>query len=114
MSGQRSDVYILVFAFDTGIKQLLENLLRLLFDLLFKATTQTAIPHLLVDNYYYDSLGLLYDLLFIATTQNVMGVSLGCNGNSTGLQNSSKQVQTPVALLYSLSDKYPWESNEPL
>ena len=41
-----------------------------------------------------------------------MGVSLLCNGYSDGLQNRSKRVRTPVALLRSLSDKYPWERNE--
>ena len=30
-----------------------------------------------------------------------------------GLQNHSKQVHTPVALLRSLLDKYPWERYEP-
>ena len=32
---------------------------------------------------------------------------------SDGLQNLSKQVRTPVALLRSLSGKYPWERQEP-
>ena len=30
-----------------------------------------------------------------------------------GLQNRSKRVRTPVALLHSLSGKYPWERYEP-
>ena len=30
-----------------------------------------------------------------------------------GLQNRSKRVRTPVALLRSLSGKYPWERYEP-
>ena len=32
---------------------------------------------------------------------------------SAGLQNHSKQVQIPVALLHSLSEKYSWERYEP-
>ena len=35
------------------------------------------------------------------------GVSSWCNGYSDGLSDRSKRVQTPVALLRSLSDKYP-------
>ena len=41
------------------------------------------------------------------------GVSSWCNGWSDGLQNRSKRVHTPVALLRSLSGKYPWERYEP-
>ena len=41
------------------------------------------------------------------------GVSSCCNGLSDGLQNWSMRVHTPVALLHSLSDKYPWERYEP-
>ena len=41
------------------------------------------------------------------------GVSSWCNDKSDGLQNRSKRVRTPVALLRSLSGKYPWESYEP-
>ena len=40
-------------------------------------------------------------------------VSLWCNGLSARLWNCSEQVQTPVALLRSLSDKYPRERYEP-
>ena len=32
---------------------------------------------------------------------------------TAGLQNRTKQVQTPVALLRSLLNKYPWEKYEP-
>ena len=32
---------------------------------------------------------------------------------SNGLRNFSTRVRTPVALLRSLSDKYPWERYEP-
>ena len=42
----------------------------------------------------------------------ICGVSSWCNVWSAGLQNRSKRVQTPVALLRSLSDKYPWERYE--
>ena len=41
------------------------------------------------------------------------GVSSWCNGKSDGLRNHTKQVHTPVTLLHSLSDKYPWERYEP-
>ena len=40
-------------------------------------------------------------------------VSSWCNGLSGGMWNRSKRVQTPVALLRSLSDKYLWERYEP-
>ena len=43
-----------------------------------------------------------------------LGVSSWCNGKSDGLRNRSKRVRTPVALLRSLSGKYPWERYEPL
>ena len=36
-----------------------------------------------------------------------------CNGWSDALRNRSTQVRTPVALLRSLSGKYPWERYEP-
>ena len=39
-------------------------------------------------------------------------MSSWCNGYSDGLQNRSKRVRTPVALLRSLSDKYPWKRYE--
>ena len=42
-----------------------------------------------------------------------LGVSSWCNSLSDGLRNRSKRVRTPVALLHSLLDKYPWESYEP-
>ena len=41
------------------------------------------------------------------------GVSLWCNGYSDGLHNRRTRVRTPVALLRSLSGKYPWERYEP-
>ena len=41
------------------------------------------------------------------------GVSSWCNGLSNGLRNRSKRVRTPVAILRSLSGKYPWERYEP-
>ena len=44
---------------------------------------------------------------------NVSGVSSWCNGYSDGLRNRSTRVCTPVALLRSLSGKYPWERYEP-
>ena len=44
---------------------------------------------------------------------NLKGESLWFNGQSSGLQISSKRVQTPVTLLSSLSDKYPWKRYEP-
>ena len=37
----------------------------------------------------------------------------GCNCYSDGLRDRSKRVRPPVALLRSLSGKYPWESYEP-
>ena len=37
-----------------------------------------------------------------------------CNGESAGLWNRCKRVQTPVTLLHSLLDKYSWERYEPL
>ena len=40
------------------------------------------------------------------------GVSSWCNGKSDGLQNRSKRVRTPVALLRSLSGKYSYERYE--
>ena len=40
-------------------------------------------------------------------------VSTQCNGYSDGLRNRSTRVRTPVALLRSLSGKYPWERYEP-
>ena len=40
------------------------------------------------------------------------GVSSWCNGESDGLRNHS-EFHTPVALLHSLSGKYPWEMYEP-
>ena len=40
-------------------------------------------------------------------------VSSWCDGKSEGLRNRSKRVRTPVALLRSLSGKYPWERYEP-
>ena len=42
------------------------------------------------------------------------GMSPWCNGQSDELQNHSKRVRTPVALLSSLLDKYPWEKYEHL
>ena len=41
------------------------------------------------------------------------GVSSWCNGYSDGLRNRNKRVRTLVALLRSLSGKYPWERYEP-
>ena len=41
------------------------------------------------------------------------GVSSWCNCESDELQNRSTRVRTPVALLRSLSGKYPWERYEP-
>ena len=35
------------------------------------------------------------------------------NGNSARLWPRSKRVQTPVVLIYSLLDNYPWEKDEP-
>ena len=43
------------------------------------------------------------------TNYKEKGVSSWCNG----LRNCSKRVRTPVALLCSLSGKYPWERYEP-
>ena len=40
-------------------------------------------------------------------------VSSWCNGERDGLRNRSTRVRTPVALLRSLSGKYPWERYEP-
>ena len=40
-------------------------------------------------------------------------VSSWCNDQSDGLRNRSKRVRIPVALLCSLSGKYPWERYEP-
>ena len=52
-------------------------------------------------------------LLSGATTPDHGGVSSWCNGYSDGLWNRSTRVRTPVALLRSLSGKYPWERFEP-
>ena len=41
------------------------------------------------------------------------GGSWWCNGKSDELRNRSKRVRIPVALLRSLSGKYPWERYEP-
>ena len=41
------------------------------------------------------------------------GVSSWCNGSRDELRNRSTRVRTPVALLCSLSGKYPWERYEP-
>ena len=41
------------------------------------------------------------------------GVFSWCNGWSDGLRNRSTRVRTPLALLRSLSGKYPWERYEP-
>ena len=46
-------------------------------------------------------------------TWNLLGVSSWCNGYSDGLRNRCTRVCTPVALLRSLSGKYPWERYEP-
>ena len=45
--------------------------------------------------------------------KDVKGVSSWRNGLSDGLRNRSTWVRTPVALLRSLSGKYPWERYEP-
>ena len=49
----------------------------------------------------------------ITKTTTQKRVSLWCNGKNAGLRNRSKCIRTPVALLCSLSDKYPWERHEP-
>ena len=41
------------------------------------------------------------------------GCPRGVMIKSTGLWNRCKRIRTPVALLRSLSDKYPWERYEP-
>ena len=41
------------------------------------------------------------------------GVSSWCDGLRDRLRNCSKRVRIPVALLRSLSGKYPWERYEP-
>ena len=41
------------------------------------------------------------------------GCPRGVMVKSNGLRNNSKQVCTPVALLYSLLGKYPWKRYEP-
>ena len=52
----------------------------------------------------------LDSLLFF---RDATGLSTWCHGESDGLRNRRKRLQTPVALLRSLSDKYPWERYEP-
>ena len=54
-----------------------------------------------------------FKLFATVITQKNKGVSSWCNGSSDGRQNRSKRVRTPVALLRSLSGKYPWERYEP-
>ena len=49
----------------------------------------------------------------IPPTYPYLVVSSWRNGYSDGLQNRSKRVRTPVALLRSLSGKYPRERYEP-
>ena len=46
-------------------------------------------------------------------THTHTGVSLWSNGYSDGLWNHSTRVRISVALLCSLSGKYPWERYEP-
>ena len=48
----------------------------------------------------------------IAQKEN-LEMSSWSNVYSAGLQNRSKRVPTPFALIRSLSDKYPWERLEP-
>ena len=49
----------------------------------------------------------------VAKKYGTGGVSSWCNGQSDGLRNRSTRIRTPVALLRSLSGKYPWERYEP-
>ena len=51
-----------------------------------------------------------YDISLLNKTQGVFSWS---NGKSDVLRNRSKRVRTPVALLSSNLDKYPWERFEP-
>ena len=51
--------------------------------------------------------------IFCALILTNLGVCLWCNDDSAGLWNHSKRVQTPVVLIRSLSDIYPWERYEP-
>ena len=50
-----------------------------------------------------------------AMSNNAICLFRGCSRGVmvTGLRNRSKRVRTPVALLRSLSEKYPWERYEP-
>ena len=73
-------------------------------------------------SFFFISLLLLLLLLLLyffwvfhtsVTWWSFWGVSSWCNGLSDGLQNHSKRVRTPVALLPSLSGKYTWERYEP-
>ena len=48
----------------------------------------------------------------ISSQVGVCGGSSWCNGQSDGLRDHSKRVCTPVVLLHSLLDKYPWERYE--
>ena len=52
-------------------------------------------------------------MLFLTLSEK-KGVSLECNGESNGPRNRRKRVRTLVALLRLLTDKYPWESHEPV
>ena len=57
---------------------------------------------------------LFRHIKFLINLYNEMGgVSSWRNGYSVGLRNRSTRVRTPVALLRSLSGKYPWERYEP-
>ena len=55
------------------------------------------------------TLCILGRLIFQYHWECPRGVMVKCDG----LQNHSKRVRTPVALLRSLSVKYPWERYEP-
>ena len=50
--------------------------------------------------------------IFPKDHNTIMGVSSWCNGYSDGRRNRSTRVRTPVALLRSLSGKYPGETYE--
>ena len=78
-------------------------------------TTRGAQQILIVLNINDSSYVCMYvlSMYLYLPRQNELGVSSLCNGYSDGLGNRSKRVRTPVALLRSLSDEYPWERYEP-
>ena len=56
---------------------------------------------------------MFHSLSISVLVNSVCEESLLYNDSSAGLQPQSKKVRNPVMRLYSLSDQYPWERQEP-